>query len=230
MIIKVVRRLILAGMLTLLCLGMAYSQLNHVPMEVENGQIFQNFFVDLNGDGTRENVQVKVYGLAESEWFAQILVRDDKGKLIWQGPHNKNRQDPLVFGNFNYGSAMPQALGDFNGDGKIELIATSPVSDLRPQSFRLFVWQGGKFVFVAEKTLLENPAGSGIYRWSKVWGADCGTPHGLWIMAVKADKDPGRYLVEVLSADSRLGVAKAVPTAQGFKIINWQKKLKTLGN
>lgn len=210
--------------------GTVFGQLNQVSMKVKDGQIYQNLKYDLNRDGKTETIQIKVYGLAESEWFAQILVRDDKGKLLWQGPHNKNRQDPLVFGNFNYGSAMPQALGDFNGDGKIELIATSPVSDLRPQSFRLFVWQGKKFVFVAEKTLLENLAGSGIYRWGKVWGADCGTPHGLWIMAVKADKDPGRYLVEVLSADSLLGVAKAVPTAQGFKILNWQKKLRPLGN
>ncbi|MCL5773017.1 MAG: hypothetical protein M1536_01360 [Firmicutes bacterium] len=222
--IKLIKGTMAVLMIVFLGIGFALAQGNY-PAKMKEGQTYKSFFVDLNKDGHKEKIAVKVYGVSGYEWFAQIVVFDSSGKVIWKGPADKNRANPLVFGNFDYGSALPEVVRDMDDDGSVEMIATTPVSDVRPQPFRLFRWNGKKFVYVFIKTLMEKPAGSGVFVWSKP-----GPPEGCWITELREIKEYKNFIAEVFEykkEKTRGGSAEVASSAAGFKVVKWIKPLKS---
>lgn len=212
----------LGGML--LAVGFARAGNNDSIQPVKEGQTYRTFRVDLNSDGRPEQVVVKAYGVSGSDWFARVLVLDSSGKVIWRGPASKNTADPLVFGNFEYGYALPELIQDIDADGKVEMIAGSPVSDVRPQPFRIFRWTGSKFVYLRTRTLMESSAGSGQFVWSQP-----GPPQGCWISELKAGKAGQGILADVfeyVNNRTRGGKAELSATPSGFKVTRWVAPLK----
>lgn len=223
---KLIKGFLAVLMIVFLGIGFALAQ-SDSPANMKEGQTYQSFYADLNKDGHLEKIAVRVYGVSEWEWFAQVIVFDSSGKIIWKGPANKNRNNPLVFGSFDYGSALPEVVGDMDGDGRIEMIATTPVSDVRPQPFRLFRWDGTKFVYIFMKTLMEKPAGSGVFVWSKP-----GPPDGCWITDLKGVKGYKNFIASIFEFNkekTRGGSAEVSSSSAGFKVVKWIKPLKSFG-
>ena len=84
--------------------------------------------------GKLEEVSVKAYHVTEEEYFGQLFVLDSKGATLWEGPRVKDRKnrEPFLFGAFIDGCSLPEIVADIDGDGKVEMLSTAPVSDVAP--------------------------------------------------------------------------------------------------
>jgi len=101
---------------------------------------------DLNGDGEMETISwIKYTSTEDLGDFYQLRVYSSQGDLIWQGPKGTDIQNPLVLGDWDFGSAFPQLAADIDGDGAIELIIPEPQSDVSPTQFRVLRWANGSF-------------------------------------------------------------------------------------
>jgi hypothetical protein len=98
----------------------------------KTGDIYQKIAVDLNNDGKKEEILIKIYRVDENMGaFGQIIVLNSSGQAIWAGPKNSDIGDPLTFGSWDFGSSLIEIAGNTDMDGSIEIICTKPVSDVR---------------------------------------------------------------------------------------------------
>jgi len=183
---------------------------------------------DLNGDGKLEEVIVKAYHVTEEEYFGQLVVEDSKGVTLWEGPRVKDRniKEPFLFGAFIDGCSFPEIVADIDGDGKVEMLSTAPISDVRPMSFLEFRWDGRKFVYLHQKALMETSKGSGVFTWQKAQGYT-----GGWIMSFESSKGDSTFLVYIFTCHdgkTKDGKAEVRPIKGGFKVIRWIEPLKAL--
>jgi len=194
--------------------------------DVKEGSVVISFTVDLNGDGKMEKVGLRAYNKTEEEYLGQIVVSDSRGVTIWESPKMKDRNssDPFLFGAFNAGCSLPEIVADIDGDGKIEMLSTAPISDVSPMPFLEFRWDGRKFVFIQRKVLMESSKGSGEFAWQKPQGYT-----GCWIMNFKSGKGDGTFLVYIFSrydGKEMGGQAEVRPSKSGFKVVRWVHPLK----
>ena len=183
---------------------------------------------DLNGDGKSETISwIKFTTTEDMGDFYQLRVSDKDGQLLWSGPKGTDIDNPLIFGDWDFGYSFPELIADIDGDGAVELIAPEPQSDVSPTGFNVLRWKGGSFHPVRSSVLLERPHGSGKYPWSK---GDAG--QGTWISSFKKMNPDGSIQVEVFEYKGgktpRAGVAVVVPTPKGFKMKKWIVPLKVL--
>lgn len=202
--------------------------------KAREGKVFESFFADLNGDGRMEKVSVVSYNVTPEEWMGQVVVKGSDGKTLWKSPRfkSRNNRSPFLFGAFEFGISLPEIVADIDGDGKVEMMVTPIMSDVRPVDYKLFRWNGSEFVYVQSKALMEPAKGSMKYVWT--------TPKdgtGGWISAFKPVKGTNTYKVNVCSMystggqmDNRFGIAEVKPAANGFEIVRWIKPLKKFEN
>ncbi|MGV8124810.1 MAG: FG-GAP repeat domain-containing protein [Candidatus Xenobiia bacterium LiM19] len=193
---------------------------------VKEGSRVVCFPVDLNRDGKLEEVSVKAYNVTEEEYFGQLVVMDSKGATLWEGPRVKDRKnrEPFLFGAFIDGCSLPEIVADIDGDGKVEMLSTAPVSDVRQVPFLEFRWDGRKFVYLQQKALVETSKGSGVFAWKKAQGYA-----GGWIMNFESSKGDNTYLVFIFTnydGKAMSGKAEVRPIKDGFKVIRWTEALK----
>ena len=183
------------------------------------------FVGDLGNDGTMEKVLVRKTGSKDGNDFYQLVVQDDTGKEIWAGPKTMDTDDPLVFGVWDWGVSLPQALGDIDGDGRVELVAEAPRSDVSPASFRVFGWTGSEFKPVRTLPLLETPAGSGFYPW-----AQSERYMGCWIDKFEKVGAGGEVTVGMMEYTEgkppRTGKAVVTAEKNGYRLKKWISPLK----
>ena len=124
----------------------------------------QTFNVDLNNDGVAEQVLLTTY-VVDGVNLGQLQVKRGTTTL-WSGPRSKATysQDPLVFlGEFDRGDI--EFVGDYDHDGRVDLVATQQKSDVSPTVFRIFHWDGKSFAFDRRAVLV--PQGS-AFVWKDV--------------------------------------------------------------
>ena len=134
----------------------------------------KKFQADLNADGKAETIEVRYSGRGESGDYYHIVVLDADGNSVWSGPKTKEENDPLVFGSWHFGASLPQAVGDMDGDGAVELIAPAPQSDVSPTTFRILRWNASGFKPL--KTVTYLATGNNLDR---LWSAKSTSTKGV---------------------------------------------------
>ncbi|MCA9795788.1 MAG: VCBS repeat-containing protein [Candidatus Eremiobacteraeota bacterium] len=121
---------------------------------------------DLDGDGRDEVVRLVEYEV-DGVTLGQLVV-EAQGKVLWRGPRSKQayNEEPFRFlGEFDGGDLI--FLADYDHDGKVDLVASDQKSDVRPTVYRLFHWNGQKFVFDRRAMLVPQPQKPATYNWEK---------------------------------------------------------------
>lgn len=190
------------------------------------GEICRSITASLNGVDGMCRIDAKVYQAGEEGMFCCLIVTDSRGRVIWKSHEKADPADPFFFGGLIYGDSLPQIAGDINGDGKAELIAPAPVSDVRPVTFRVFSWDGKAFHPLFSKTLPAQSGSRDSYRWTAP-----GQMTGRWIHAFDRLTGKGRAEVEIWecrdgSSKVPKGTAAVEAEAGGFKIVKWLKPLE----
>lgn len=213
------KRIMIAALLWVLLWNAAAGQ-----EDVKVGQIYRSYKADLNTDGRMERVELRVFAKKEGGWFGTLLVKDSRGSVLWKGPEEAKTSNRLVFGSWDYGSCIPEVIGDIDGDGKIELVSPEPQSDVRPTTFRVLRWESRKFSYCFSKCLLEKPENSGSYPWQT-----SDEYMGRWISRFKKLYGVGTMEAEVLEfreGSNKMGTAVVTAVSGGFQVMKWKEPLK----
>ena len=217
------RKTLFSTFLMALCLTPTAWPQSEFP---KNGQTYQTFQADVNGDGKPDKVGLVAYRVSSEEYWGQLTVWDSSGKVLWKAPQAKNADEALAFGAWNYGVSSIELVGDIDGDGKVELLAPQPQSDVRPPTFRIFRWTGSAFAPVARKQLLETPRGSGHFVWSQPsqWNGSAAT----WVGHL--EHQGGAMVAQIYvvnsGSDVKLGKARMTADKQGLRVSSWVEKPK----
>lgn len=97
---------------------------------------------DIDGDGKEEIVVWKWSHSNECGNYYRVYIYRKDGTLMWQSPKSSDIDDDYAFGEWDYGISLPEVLIDFNGDGDADLLSPAPMSDISPQYYRIFTWNG----------------------------------------------------------------------------------------
>jgi hypothetical protein len=166
---------------------------------------------------------------------AQAALTDATGKILWKGAATGAGGDPTVFFCRVFGFYWPQAAGDLDGDGLIEILAQDPQSDVSVSTFTLirFSRDLAPSVAFSGRGLVETPMGSGRFLWTD---GDFPTKNVRWIMNVATAAADGSMTVPVYEyggeagAELRTGTAKVRLEADGAYLVSWVKPLAKPAN
>ncbi|MCB1226754.1 MAG: hypothetical protein KDK99_13145 [Verrucomicrobiales bacterium] len=177
--------------------------------------------VDLNGDGVREEIVARRTGSdTELGDFYQLQVRQQDGTVLWRSSDTMDPTDPLAFGNWDFGSSMPQWAGDIDGDGRVELIAPAPQSDVSATFYRVFRWTGQGFESLFSRALIGGGEPGAAFQWTE------NPPmNGFWVQEWVGASAEGGLVVRVVSYDGSSsvlqGLAVLMPSAGGYVLERW---------
>ena len=101
-----------------------------------SGHIDGSLQGDIDQDGKEETIAWKKFAAVELGDYYQLLVLDDDGSLLWEGPKEKDEGNPYIFSALDIGVSFPELLADIDNDGYIELLAPELQSDARPVYYR----------------------------------------------------------------------------------------------
>jgi hypothetical protein len=181
----------------------------------------QRLLVDLDDDAIREEIVMRRAGKdAELGEFFQAVARQADGTVLWRSSETMDANDPLAFGRWDFGTSLPQWAGDIDGDGKVEMIAPAPQSDVSPTFFRVFRWSGQSFEPMFSRALIGGGDNGARYTWS-------GNPPdaGYWVTEWVGASAEGGMVVRVVSFDGQAsvlqGLAVLMPEAGAFTLVRW---------
>lgn len=140
----------------------------------------QKIPVDLNGDGRPEQVALRRYQLGHVP-MAQLVVLNAAGQTLWSAPRVKDAyaDSPWAFlGEFDLGDIS--WVDDYDGNGQVDLCATCQKSDMSPTRFKLFHWDGKRFVYDRTVMLVNLPQKPATFGWKPY---DPGAP--AWVNSLK---------------------------------------------
>jgi hypothetical protein len=155
--------------------------------------------------------------IADGDLLARLVLEGANGRVIWRSPLAARMGDPGAYVIGNMGVAVLQVAGDFDGDGRREVVVEEPRSDVSPPRFRILRWNGSELTQVRSRRLIE--AGNSRFVWTNEWDY---LREGRWIEAFKRILSPGRCEVVIFSyrgppsyeQQASLRIARA--TAKGF--------------
>jgi len=156
-----------------------------------NGSIDGKLQADIDKDGKSETVLWKKFSTTELGDYYQLMVLDDDGSLLWEGPKKVDDTDPLVFYALDTGVSLPQVLVDFDLDGNIELLAPMAQSDVSPTYYRKLRWRGDHFEPLLQSALMFDTDSSNRFIWKQAMGAG-----GTWVSKLSRTKR-GEILAEI---------------------------------
>jgi hypothetical protein len=126
----------------------------------------QKFSLDLTGDGRPEQVVLAYYRVGEVQ-MGQLQVIGPAGKVLWASPKVKEAysDSPWSFlGEFDLGDIC--WIDDYDKDGDIDLCATCQKSDVSPTQFRLYHWDGKRFIYDQTSNLSAAPQKPATFEWT----------------------------------------------------------------
>ncbi|NLI76441.1 MAG: YARHG domain-containing protein [Candidatus Riflebacteria bacterium] len=147
--------------------------------------------LDLDGDGTPEEISLRPAGhdpAGDATRFHLVVekVTGTSRQCLWEDTAN---EFPFVIADF--GVEDLAAVGDLDGDGRIEIVSTEPASDVSPVRFRLLRWDGKRFVLVRRAFLVAPGTDAEGFRWQDA-EPPAEAPHA-WLYSIKSP-EPGRPL------------------------------------
>ena len=213
-----------------LCLGLTLTIAVLAQQLPGSGQVYESKTLDLTGDGQQEKIVLVAYNIdRQMEGYSgQLRVIGSQGQLLWQAPKQTTPGKPFAFGAWPYGVSGLQWLGDVDGDRKIELLSTEPVSDVRPFTYQRYRWENNAFRSLGRKMLLESKPGSGRYLWRDPIEWDGEAPLS-WAMTFSGD--PARCEVELMSygtnGEIRSGKALMRGDGLGLSVVSWLRPMSS---
>jgi hypothetical protein len=192
------------------------------------GKVYKELKFDLNLDGKTERIGLVAYNphKESDSYWGQLTVWDIKGKQLWQAPKVKDQRGDFAFGSWPFGASTIDWIGDLDGDKQVDLISAQPQSDVRPPTYNRYQWDGKKFQALPAMMLLESPAGSQTFHWTKASQWDGETPL-TWVMSMSGS--PKNPIIDVTSyrgaGKYASGQATIRADAKGVTVKKWLKRL-----
>ena len=184
-----------------------------------------SFTGDINGDGREEIVGLRRFARREIGDFYQLLVLAEDGTILWEGPRIADSDDDLIFGSWDFGVSLPEILLDVDGDGRPELLAPAPQSDVSPVYYRILHWSHGRFIPRRPQALMLT--GRDRLEWSRPQEAE-----GIWVSRFIERVGFRRARVELtrfVDGETQMGEAILQMDRWGATIERWLKPLPTEG-
>ena len=180
---------------------------------------------DIDGDGKVDIVAWKEFASDNIGTYYQLIVVSSDGTLIWKGPKDKNINNNTVFGSWNIGVSIPQALVDIDGDCKAEILVPAPISDVSPQYYRILKYDSDMIVALKPKILIASMSNKKRFVWIKKYkgnGLNIGWVMNLYpndsIHTAKADIV---YMDRYGNATFKKAILKFYPN--GASVVKWLK-------
>ncbi len=186
---------------------------------------------DIDGDGLSETIAWKRFATTNLGDFYQLYVFDDDGRLLWKGPAQADSENRYIFGDWDFGESLPEALLDLDGDRQAELLAPSPQSDVSPVFYRIFGWNGKRFVERRPGVLMQSKDDPSRFVWVNPYPKE--GDGGVWISRIIPQNSIYNAKVEVTEAQRGIykkgrAIVRFVPW--GARIIEWEKPLSPIVN
>jgi hypothetical protein len=168
---------------------------------------------DLDGDERQEVIALRKFASKEVGDFYQLLVADDDGCILWEGPKVIDSDNDYIFGEWDFGISMPEYAGDIDKDGYVELLAPAPQGDVSPVYFRILKWRDGRFVVQQPKVLMLTDAERSRLEWLN----PAPSYTGIWVSDINEKIGDDRARVELMRFyDSDVKVARALVRFDGW--------------
>ena len=135
---------------------------------------------DIDNDGKMETIAWKKFASTDLGDYYQLIVLDDDGSLLWEGPQKADESNPLVFFALDTGISLPQVLADLDQDGNVELLAPMAQSDVSPTYYRKLRWKGNGFEALMQNALMLQKGSRTRFEWKSVLRSS-----GTWISKMK---------------------------------------------
>ena len=176
---------------------------------------------DLNGDGRPESITWrKLSSDTETGIFYQIIVKTPSGEVLWKSPEVAEADNAMAFGEWHFGISIPELAGDIDNDGKAELLAPAPQSDVSPTFFRVFQWTGRAFEPRQTRALTGRGHRGASFNWTQ-------TPShsDFWVQRWLGSSPDGGWVVELVTlpegGDLRTATGVILAKGDGFELLRW---------
>ncbi len=184
---------------------------------------------DIDGDGELEIVAWHKFAQKELGDFYQLLVYSLDGELLWSGPKVTDSDNSYIFGEWDFGISMPEVLIDIDKDNSAELLAPAPQSDVSVQFYRVFKWNGKRFVNQKPAGLILDRDNHFIWanpipqNYSRVWVSE--------LMPIDSkDSAKARVIYLKNGAEVEDGLAILKFKRGGADVVKWIKSIKLKKN
>ncbi len=202
----------------------AHTSVQHVkPFK---GYVDGKLQADIDRDGKKETIAWKKFATVELGDYYQLLVLDDDGSLLWEGPKEKDEANPYVFSSLHIGVSLPELLTDIDNDGYIELLTPELQSDVSPAYYKKLRWRDGQFE-VLWTSVLMMPSGSNRFKWKRTDG-----DYGTWVSELAPySKGMAKATVTLYHQDgsTAMGVALIRFDRDGAAVERWLEPLTSTG-
>jgi len=189
-------------------------------LHAEDFEVYPDvLWADLTGNGSEEQIRLVMYSMndndpLDAQYRLSVLAAD--GSTLWE---DTEAEYPFYIG--HYGVEDLQAAVDINGDGTIEIISPTRMSDVSPCLFRVFTWSQGRFV---------ETDGGYLYGVTSIpdqflWGGDEWSEDNRgWVSRFIGMTDQGLLHASVVSlTPGRISFGEALlnPFPGGMEVVSW---------
>jgi len=183
---------------------------------------------DIDHDGKLEMVQWNKFATTEAGNYYQLRVIGDNGEIIWEGPRDKNGENPFVPAVLDFGISIPELLADYDLDGNMELLMPELQSDISPTIYRRLRWNGNGFVLLRPAFLMATNKNMESFTWEK-----SPKTNGIWVSLFNGDgvqRSSGNIEVDIMMYDGGTNAKQAKALIKfdrtGAYVVKWIKKFR----
>ena len=159
---------------------------------------------------TRDDLECRavVASSDDEQTIYEIQILRD-GEVAWSCLGTGEPEDDWAFGCWIDGPGLPCLFADIDNDGKPEMLATVPKSDLSPTVYRVFGWDEQKLHFKKRSSLVDD--GTGEFVWT-----DCDPDEDAQLKWVDAFEGDLGLIVHQRRATLSRRTLTLVPSRRGF--------------